>query len=314
MSRRSIRKIIETFREHGNYSKTARALKIDRRTVKGWVLKGRSVKTPGYISWKGLKRSSTRPKLTHKALTAFEEIQVIKLRQQTGSDFRKLKHEVKRKLNLIISASTLYRTVKNKRPDLLKDVLNYKRPKFQNGYAMRPSNTTKPGYLQADVKYVTPELSGLNFTCFEYGFVDIFSRFKMALILPVLDESGMILTLKYVVEQAPFEVKYIQTDNGLENQQLFHKACLDHNINHYYIHKNSPNENAVIERSFRTDQDEFFFRLDKAPLDINELNLWFQKFLNYYNYERLHFSLNFNTPYEVIEAFRNSEKGMYKKS
>ncbi len=29
-----------------------------------------------------------------------------------------------------------------------------------------------------DVKYITPELSGLPWTCFEYAIIDIFSRFK----------------------------------------------------------------------------------------------------------------------------------------
>jgi len=72
----------------------------------------------------------------------------------------------------------------------------YRRPLFQNGHAMRPRNVMKPGYLQMDVKYVTPELSGLSFTCYEYGIIDIFSRYKVALILPILDESGSILSLE----------------------------------------------------------------------------------------------------------------------
>lgn len=299
--RRPIKEIVHTFKRCGNYSQAAKELGLDRRTVKKWVLKSRQ--PWGTYQWRKLKRASTKPKTIHKLLSNIQEEKIISLRQSTGSDFRKLKFEVKRKLGIIVSPSTLYRVVKSRRPDLLKDVLNYRRPKFQNGYAMRPSNTTSPGYLQADVKYVTPELSGLPYTTFEYAFVDIYSRFKLALILPVLDESGMILTLKYCLKQAPFKIKYIQTDNGLENQLFFHKICEENNITHYYIHKNSPNENAVVERSFRTDQDEFFFRLDKAPQDINELNLWFQKFLHYYNYERLHFSLNFNTPYEMIESF-----------
>ncbi len=36
--------------------------------------------------------------------------------------------------------------------------------------------------------------------------------------------------------------------------------------------KNFPRENALIERSFRTDEDEFFLLLDQPPGDINELN------------------------------------------
>jgi len=47
---------------------------------------------------------------------------------------------------------------------------------------MRPRNTKTIGYFQADVKYVTPELSGLPYTTWEYAFIDIFSRYKLALI------------------------------------------------------------------------------------------------------------------------------------
>lgn len=156
---------------------------------------------------------------------------------------------------------------------------------------MRPRNTSKPGYLQADTKYVTPELSGLPYTSYEYAFIDIFSRYKLALILPVLDEAGSILTFKWILKEMPFKVIYIQTDNGLEYQSQFHQLCQENQINHYYIHKNSPNENAVIERSFRTDEEEFFFKLEEPPADINQLNNWFQKYLIIYNQKRPHLAL-----------------------
>ena len=77
-------------------------------------------------------------------------------------------------------------------------------------------------------------------------------------------------------------------------------------IEHYYIHKNSPNENAVIERSFRTDQDEFFYLLERAPEDINELNRWFQRYLVNYNTVRPHMSLNMLTPKEVVALCNKS--------
>lgn len=45
---------------------------------------------------------------------------------------------------------------------------------------MHLKNTTTIGKLQMDVKYITPELSGLPHTCFEYAVVDIYSRYKEA--------------------------------------------------------------------------------------------------------------------------------------
>lgn len=159
-----------------------------------------------------------------------------------------------------------------------------------------------------DVKYVTPELSGLPYTCYEYGLIDIFSRYKVSLILPILDESGSILALKWAIQSMPLKIVYVQTDNGLEYQKHFHNACEELNIVHYHIHKSSPNENAVIERSFRVDQEEFFFRLKTQPKDINELNQQFQEFLHYYNTERPHLGIDLMTPKEKLDTVSNVMK------
>ena len=50
----------------------------------------------------------------------------------------------------------------------------------------RPSHCPGLGYLQMDVKYITPELSGLPYTCYLYAAMDIYSRYKVGLILPTL--------------------------------------------------------------------------------------------------------------------------------
>jgi len=41
---------------------------------------------------------------------------------------------------------------------------------------MHAKNVQIIGYLQMDVEVVTPELSGLPWTCFEYAMIDIYSR------------------------------------------------------------------------------------------------------------------------------------------
>lgn len=298
-----IKEIIHSYLFHKNYSESARELGINRKTVKRWVVRGTKLvgERPSY---RLTSRKSTRPKNIHRILNSDIESKIIKIRTETGFDVRKLKYELLRRNNIDVSAPTIYRVIKRKRPNLIKETKNYMRPKFQNGKSQRPSNTTQPGYLQMDVKYVTPELSGLPYTAYEYGVIDVFSRFKMALILPVIDESGSILTMKYVLEQSPFKTIYVQTDNGWEFQRQFHKICEEAGLTHYYIHKSSPNENAVIERSFRTDQEEFFFRLETEPKDINELNMLFQKYLTWYNHDRIHMSLNFKTPTEILSEYK----------
>lgn len=171
---------------------------------------------------------------------------------------------------------------------------------------MRPSNTKELGFLQMDTKHVTPELSGLPVTVYEYAAIDIVSRYKLAVILPDITDESATLALQYFIKWFPFEVTYVQTDNGLEFQRTFNEFCEKKKIIHYFIHKNSPNENAVIERSFRTDQDEFYFWLEKQPEHMGELNSWLQTFIHEYNTWRPHQSLDYKTPEEVVEMYQMS--------
>jgi len=92
---------------------------------------------------------------------------------------------------------------------------------------MRPENVPALGYIQMDVKHVTPELSGLPYTFYEYAATDILSRYKMALLQPILDESGSIILLRYAVQSCPFPVKYIQTDNGLESSDVLMRSVMN---------------------------------------------------------------------------------------
>ncbi|MCJ7510364.1 MAG: integrase core domain-containing protein [Dehalococcoidia bacterium] len=189
------------------------------------------------------------------------------------------------------------------REGLVRPPLRYRRPRFQNGQAMRPSNCPGLGYLQMDVKHIEPRLSRLPYTCYEYAAIDICSRYKLALILPTLDETGSLLALYHVTQSCPFPLRYVQTDNGLEFQQRFHEKCEELGLEHYYIHKNSPNENAVIERSFRTDEDEFFFWMKEPAEDHIQLNAWYQEHLRIYNEVRPHMGLDMLTPKEAVALY-----------
>lgn len=298
--------IIEKFLENsGNISKTANDLNISRNTVRLWIKRSRSVHSYSktYYKKSGLTRLSTKPKHLNRKLNSVQENRLIELAKKRKLDQIKLAYIYEKIYGVRISPKTVYNIIKRRDPTLINKKPKYIRPRFQNGSHMRPSNTKEPGYIQADVKYVTPELGGLFFTCYEFAFIDIYSRYKVAWIMPNLDQEASITAFRYMLKVMPPKVKYIQTDNGWEFGRKFHHECIENGADHYYIHKSSPNENAVIERSFRTDQDEFFYCLDKEPVDINELNLKYQQYLKFYNEERPHLSLNLQTPIEVLNSF-----------
>lgn len=243
----------------------------------------------------GLERKSTRPLNSHRhEFTPQQSLDIRKYRNKTGQMAEKIVAE----LGLPVHWRTVHRWLKGK--DLVREYGYHRRPKFQNTVHMHAKNTPTIGYLQFDVKYVTPELSGLPWTCFEYAVIDIFSRYKEAVILNHLDQDGSMAAVLEILPKLPFKPIFIQTDNGLEFQGRFQKMCEDMNLKHHWIHKSTPNENALIERSFRTDEEEFFFRLDRAPIHYDELRTWFADWLHEYNHERPHLSLELKTPYQIV--------------
>lgn len=285
--------IVLTFKQTGSASKTATLLSIHRSTVYRWLKRAKTSYGKGYSS-RGLKRKSTRPHTIHYALDSQAMVSALKLRRERGYGARKVRYLAK------VSAhhNTVHRLLS--RHDLIKQGKLHRRPRFQDTVHMHAKNATTLGFLQMDVKHVTPELSGLPWTCYEYAVMDIYSRYKDAIILNQIDAHGGVVSLLEILSRLPFEATFIQTDNGPEFLGLFHETVLKLGLKHHYIHKQSPNENAVIERSFRTDEEEFFFRMDKAPEHYDELRDWFKDYLWQYNYYRPHLSLNFKTPAEVV--------------
>jgi transposase InsO family protein len=286
--------IILSFKENGlNVANTSRLLDIHRSTVYRWIKRSRS--NYGNISSKNLKRKSTKPKSIKRfQFTTNQRIEIEKMRKEKGWMVEK----IVKKLGLSCSPKTLHRYLK--RRHLVRKYGYHRRPRFQNTLHMHLGNTKTIGYLQFDVKYITPELSGLPYTCFEYAVIDIFSRYKEAVILNHLDQDGSMAAVFEILPKLPFKPQFIQTDNGLEFQGRFHKMCTDMNLKHHLIHKQTPNENALIERSFRTDEEEFFFRLDKAPQNYDELRSWFSNWLHEYNHERPHLGIKLQTPSEIV--------------
>jgi len=287
------KEIIRRINKGNKVASVALSLGIHRSTVYRWMKRAKTVY--GSLSSLGLKRKSTRPHITHHLeFTPEQRVEIEAYRTRTGQ----MAEKITRKLNLPVSWRTVHRFLKEK--NLVREYGYHRRPRFQDTVHMHAKNTSTVGYLQMDVKYVTPELSGLTWTCFEYAVIDIFSRYKEAVILNHLDQDGSMSALLEILPKLPFKPVFIQTDNGLEFQGRFQALCEKLHLKHHWIHKSTPNENALIERSFRTDEEEFFFRMEKAPVHYDELREWFANWLHEYNYERLHLGINLKTPYEVV--------------
>lgn len=315
-------KIIKTLKaNNGAVRKTAKELSISPGTVINWrrrasdtaeIMRNSSHSTRIKNLRENVKRKSTRPKTikTGDTISHQDKKAIIDLRKEKRYGARKIKYA----LDLDISDRTVHNFLKSE--GYVKSRY-YRRPRYQETTHMYVKNVDRPGKLQLDVKYATPELSGLVHTTYLYAIIDIYSRYKAGVILPALDQALTIEALRYLIPRLPKPIKdnldFIQTDNGLEYQQQFldfletahQELGLPHKIKHHYIHKSSPNENAVIERSFRTDEEEFFWRIER-PEDLTELNIMYQAWMNDYNTFRPHLSLDCMTPMEKLMSYNKS--------
>ena len=284
--------IIKTLTRNGGAVRaTARELGTSPGTVINWRRRART--TRNYLR-SDVKRQSTKPhNLRVKigtSISAKHQDAILALRKDYGYGADKIKQI----LRLEVSARTVHRFLKARGKTV--PTKNYRRPRLQGTKHMYLRNVTGPGKLQMDIKYVTPELSGLEHTTYLYAVIDIYTRWKYGVVLDHLDQELAIRSLRYMLPKLPVKLKecldFIQTDNGLEFQERFHKFVTEGlGLKHHYTHKSSPNENAVIERSFRTDEEEFFWRISRAAIDIEELNEWYESYLHDYNTFRPHLGL-----------------------
>lgn len=85
---------------------------------------------------------------------------------------------------------------------------------------------------------------------------------------------------------------------GHEFQAKFHWHVEDLGIRHAYIKRGTPQLNGKVERSHRSDQQEFYQLLSyKGDFDLEaKLDEWER----FYNFHRPHGAFKGKTPYEAL--------------
>ena len=87
-------------------------------------------------------------------------------------------------------------------------------------------------------------------------------------------------------------------DNDHEFQAQFHWHVEDKGIRQAHIKPSSPQLNGKVERSYRSDQQEFYQLLSYNG-DV-DLEVKLAEWENFYNFARPHGAHNGQTPYEVL--------------
>jgi len=141
--------------------------------------------------------------------------------------------------------------------------------------------------VQFDIKYVYPNGKRM----FQFSVFDPFTKKFFFMIFPTKESKNAIMAFLEAQKYFGFNILSVQTDNGSEFRGDFHKWLTGKNIIHYFIPKKSPWWNSNVERAHKTVDDEFYHN----PLRVFKTSI---EWLNFYNFERIHLSINGLTPHE----------------
>jgi len=159
-----------------------------------------------------------------------------------------------------------------------------------------------PGHhIQVDVKFLSFKTSdGGKIRRFQYTAIDDATRIRALRIYARHNQKNAMRFIDHVIEKFPFCIHTIRTDRGHEFQALFHWHVEDRGIRHVYIKPRSPQLNGKVERSHRSDEEEFYQLLTYA--DDVDLNQKLARWEHFYNFDRPHGAFNGKTPYEALRT------------
>lgn len=131
-----------------------------------------------------------------------------------------------------------------------------------------------------------------------YTLIDVYSRWCYALATDKINVGKSLEFLEKAQTESSFRFNCIQSDHGSEFSQHFSERI---KTLHRHSRVRKPNDNSYLERFNRTLQEEC---LRKLPVDVKIFNKTLPAYLNYYNQERLHMGINFQTPNQLLKCFQ----------
>ena len=290
-------KVIKYYSRHGEKI-THEAFGVGRKTIFVW--KKRLSKAQGKIT--SLIPSSTKPTNVREMNTSpkvFEFISILRrAHPRLGKDkiYPILKAFCRKEGLTCIQPSTIGKVIKRNNLFYQRQGRLYHAPnswyarnrtkvrKFRIRYSPKHKEL---GHIQMDT--ILRFQDGIKY----YFYSAIDTKGKFAFILPYksLTSANTLDFYQKLIQIIPYEIKSIQTDNGLEFLGLFDAYLQKHGILHAFTYPRCPKINGVVERFNRTIQEEFIdFNLEY----LHKTQTFSRKLANYllfYNLTRVHKAL-----------------------
>lgn len=180
----------------------------------------------------------------------------------------------------------------------------YKRKNRRHMYAVPREMLNVPGGLvYIDVKHLY--LPGGQ-KVYQFTAIDHATRMsRMKLFTRITSRCGKKF-LDYLMEEYPFErIQYMGSDNGSENLGELDNELEKRGIIHVFSSPGCPRQNPFVERMIRNVIDELY-SYEGLEITMKKQQRRLDEYVEVYNTERPHHSLNLNTPYEQYTMLKTN--------
>jgi len=96
---------------------------------------------------------------------------------------------------------------------------------------------------------------------YQHGVIDSFTRIRATELTENPDSQESTQAFEEMEKRLPFKIACLNTDNGSKNEKEFSEKLQKENIFHFYSNAGTPTDNPRIERSFLSDDLEFYKRV-----------------------------------------------------
>lgn len=272
-------KWVQMYEETGNAGIVCRRCGISRPTLRKWWNRYQEQ------GESGLQEESRRPRHSpNKKVTPEHERLIADIRKRKLGH-RRIQNELRRLHEISLSTATIHKVLERLKKPLLQQKRAYRKQ------VVRYNRPTPGDRVQMDVCKIAAGI-------YQYTAIDDCTRYKVLRIYSRRTADNTMNFLEAVMEEMPFAFQRIQTDRGREFfATKFQERLLEWGIKFRPIKPASPHLNGKVERSQRTDLDEFYSTVDvKDPRLADLLAEW----QHYYNWDRPHSSLEGKTPIERL--------------
>jgi putative transposase len=234
-----------------------------------------------------------------------ERIQWLLNQEFVDYGYEKVTHWLRDSEGMVINPKKVYRLMKAAR--LLSNRIRRDKRGKRIAQDFLPHPRVPFECLQTDIKYIY--IHGQHRNALLITLLDVFSRAVLGYRLEwSITKHQLIDLMKEVLQQYQLPAKVsLRTDNGSQFEAgLFREYLKEMSVDHEFTHVATPQENCYIESFHSIVESAVCAKYEFE--DLTEAKHTFNRFMNFYNQERLHGSLDNLSPHQFLESKKYTQK------